>query len=101
MFRKLFTVAAVVSLSVMGAAPAQGLRLMEARVMKPCTAEDSSKVYPCLWDATKRGNGKGWSYVRYTPEHVEFVPDIIDYPQGYDEWCERTAKKHYRCYITR
>ena len=102
MFRKLFTLAAVVALAVMGSAvPVHSLHLKEARVMKACATEDFGKVYPCLWDATRRGNGKGKSFVRYNDEHTEWVRNIIGYPQGYDEWCERTAKKHYRCYVTR
>ena len=104
MFKKMLTVVAAVSLAFTGLVGAPSVSaaptLERVRVMKSCTAEDSSTSYPCLWDATKRGNKKGKSFVRYNEEHNEWVTDIMRWPHLYAETCER-AGKHYRCYVTR
>lgn len=104
MFRKLFAAAAVSSIIVMGGcastadAKPSPRQVVREHVMKRCTAEDSSKVYPCLFDATNRGDNRGRSFVRYNDEHTEWVRDIMRWPSLYpDVRCEKSGK-HFRCW---
>lgn len=46
----------------------------------PCTHEDGSRqTSPCFWDASQRGNGKGYDYIALT---VKGQDDAIVYLTG-------------------
>lgn len=63
------------------------------KTLPGCTAEDSSEVYPCVWDATLHGNGEGRSFVRYNSEHVEWTDDIRERPDLYRETCQVSQRQ--------
>lgn len=67
--------------------------LLDGTTLPDCTAEDSSESYPCVWDATLHGNGKGRSFVRYNVEHVEWTDDIRENPDGYRETCQLSGRQ--------
>lgn len=58
--------------------PARGVPAVE---LPPCVSDDGSGPRPCVWDATRRGNGAGRSFVVDGSGRVVYV-------SGGSEWGE-------------
>lgn len=43
--------------------PARGVEPMTPDTVPPCLSDDGSGPRPCFWDATRRGNGAGVSFL--------------------------------------
>jgi hypothetical protein len=69
------------------------LEMLERKPLPPCVTEDSGHTYPCVWDATLRGNGEGRSFVRYDVEHIEWTDDVRKWPDLYDVTCQLSGEQ--------
>lgn len=107
---KMFLVALVAALSVGVASPAEasprgdrspGVGQKVPLYAPPCLAEDGAYQYACVWDAKRRGNGLGHSFVKVNEGRFVYVSHRKA-KRMVKRWrkanCVRITKRDWACY---